>query len=325
MAALTVILPNNTSNTNSANHTSALGHQKNTAPKMKAGKSPDSAVSSSTTKTSSKRKIAFHPTLGYAIPPPQPAKVARRNARERNRVKQVNCGFEMLRTHIPSAAKHKKMSKVDTLRHAVEYIQNLQTMLGEQENIVTPKIEPASSPSPSATSSTSSSSLSAPPSGSSSTTTNQSSNSSVHQAPPPLTLMTNQGPGGYTPPDQLNTSYPSPLTPRTPNTPNGSVNGDQYTQLQPLAGGQHFGSNESGYETSSYYSSGLMSPHQYSASPHPQQQHHNHHHHQQQQQQHHQMQHPGYGYQQHIPTAYYENSEEDELLDAIAKWQDQED
>ena len=35
----------------------------------------------------------------------------------------------MLRTHIPSAAKHKKMSKVDTLRHAVEYIQSLQRML----------------------------------------------------------------------------------------------------------------------------------------------------------------------------------------------------
>ena len=42
---------------------------------------------------------------------------------------QVNCGFEMLRTHIPSAAKHKKMSKVDTLRHAVEYIQSLNRML----------------------------------------------------------------------------------------------------------------------------------------------------------------------------------------------------
>ena len=58
--------------------------------------------------------------------------MARRNQRERNRVKQVNCGFEMLRAHIPSAAKQKKMSKVDTLRHAVEYIQNLQVMLNEK-------------------------------------------------------------------------------------------------------------------------------------------------------------------------------------------------
>lgn len=78
--------------------------------------------------------MAFHPTLGYAVTPPVPAKVARRNARERNRVKQVNCGFEMLRAHIPSAAKQKKMSKVDTLRHAVEYIQNLQCMLNEKQN-----------------------------------------------------------------------------------------------------------------------------------------------------------------------------------------------
>ena len=39
-----------------------------------------------------KRK-AYHPTLGYAIPPPVPAKVARRNARERNRVKQVGFYF----------------------------------------------------------------------------------------------------------------------------------------------------------------------------------------------------------------------------------------
>ena len=53
---------------------------------------------SSTTNTNgpirggTKRK-AFHPTLGYAIPPPVPAKVARRNARERNRVKQVGFYF----------------------------------------------------------------------------------------------------------------------------------------------------------------------------------------------------------------------------------------
>ena len=81
---------------------------------------------------SRRRKIAFHPTLGYAVPPVAPAKVERRNLRERNRVKQVNCGFEVLRSHIPSAAKHKKMSKVETLRHAVEYIENLQAMLDEK-------------------------------------------------------------------------------------------------------------------------------------------------------------------------------------------------
>lgn len=75
----------------------------------------------------------------------QPASVARRNARERNRVKQVNNGFATLRSHIPAsvaaqispptptkgagaqgAAAAKKLSKVDTLRMAVEYIRSLQ-------------------------------------------------------------------------------------------------------------------------------------------------------------------------------------------------------
>lgn len=72
-----------------------------------------------------------------------PNAVARRNARERNRVKQVNNGFAMLRQHIPcevaaafeSASGHKsgtgskKLSKVDTLRMAVEYIRALEDLL----------------------------------------------------------------------------------------------------------------------------------------------------------------------------------------------------
>lgn len=56
------------------------------APKI-SKKTSEPLVSSTTNNT--KRRKAFHPTLGYAIPPPIPAKVARRNARERNRVKQV--------------------------------------------------------------------------------------------------------------------------------------------------------------------------------------------------------------------------------------------
>lgn len=96
----------------------------------------------------------------------QTASVARRNARERNRVKQVNNGFATLRSHIPPAiaaalqessggassggssssserggssrgqtAKEKeaakKLSKVETLRMAVEYIRRLQALLNE--------------------------------------------------------------------------------------------------------------------------------------------------------------------------------------------------
>lgn len=65
--------------------------------------------------------------------------VARRNARERNRVKQVNNGFSMLRDHIPpeiadtfeqaGRGSAKKLSKVETLRMAVEYIRSLEQML----------------------------------------------------------------------------------------------------------------------------------------------------------------------------------------------------
>ncbi|KAG6450751.1 achaete-scute complex protein T3 [Manduca sexta] len=75
--------------------------------------------------------------------PSQPASVARRNARERNRVKQVNNGFAALRQHIPSAisaalaggrGSSRKLSKVDTLRLAVEYIKSLKRLLEESED-----------------------------------------------------------------------------------------------------------------------------------------------------------------------------------------------
>ncbi|XP_035219022.1 achaete-scute homolog 1a-like [Stegodyphus dumicola] len=57
--------------------------------------------------------------------------VARRNERERNRVRQVNLGFATLRQHVPNGAKSKKMSKVETLRSAVQYIKQLQQLLSD--------------------------------------------------------------------------------------------------------------------------------------------------------------------------------------------------
>lgn len=71
---------------------------------------------------------------------PPPVAVARRNARERNRVKQVNNGFANLRQHIPNfiaaafentsgRGGSKKLSKVETLRMAVEYIRSLEDLL----------------------------------------------------------------------------------------------------------------------------------------------------------------------------------------------------
>jgi hypothetical protein len=53
----------------------------------------------------------------------------RRNARERNRVRHINTCFEILRQHIPHEKHNKKLSKVDTLKSAMIYIENLRQLL----------------------------------------------------------------------------------------------------------------------------------------------------------------------------------------------------
>ncbi|KAM4846073.1 achaete-scute homolog 2 [Thomomys bottae] len=63
------------------------------------------------------------------------AAVARRNERERNRVKLVNLGFQALRQHVPPGGASKKLSKVETLRSAVEYIRALQGLLAEHDAV----------------------------------------------------------------------------------------------------------------------------------------------------------------------------------------------
>jgi hypothetical protein len=70
---------------------------------------------------------------GYAIMPQQDLKTIKRNARERNRVQAVNSCYENLRRNVPSAAVYKKMSKVNIVHHALEYIHQLmQVLQGEQ-------------------------------------------------------------------------------------------------------------------------------------------------------------------------------------------------
>lgn len=59
--------------------------------------------------------------------------VSRRNARERKRVRLVNLGFSTLRERVPPGTKNKKLSKVETLRAAIEYIRQLQQVLGIPE------------------------------------------------------------------------------------------------------------------------------------------------------------------------------------------------
>lgn len=96
----------------------------------------------SSTITNSKRPKMNYSHMQYGTT--QPPSVQRRNARERNRVKQVNNGFANLRQHIPTdvvqaltnggRGASKKLSKVDTLRLAVEYIRRLQVLLDDGEN-----------------------------------------------------------------------------------------------------------------------------------------------------------------------------------------------
>lgn len=84
-------------------------------------------------------------------PQQQARSVARRNARERKRVRLVNLGFATLRDHIPphlglsaapeappqppaksskGSSNNKKLSKVETLRCAIEYIRQLRDAVG---------------------------------------------------------------------------------------------------------------------------------------------------------------------------------------------------
>lgn len=74
----------------------------------------------------------------------QATSIARRNARERNRVKQVNDGFNALRKKLPAAViaalsggsrrgSGKKLSKVDTLRMVVEYIRYMENLIEESD------------------------------------------------------------------------------------------------------------------------------------------------------------------------------------------------
>lgn len=97
---------------------------------------PKTSAKRLTTSTSSSTSSSQY-TTG-----PMPS-VERRNARERNRVKQVNNGFDKLRQYIPTKIVEaenggrgvsKKLSKVDTLKLAVKYIQRMKEMLEDNDS-----------------------------------------------------------------------------------------------------------------------------------------------------------------------------------------------
>ena len=65
--------------------------------------------------------------------PSNASPVTRRNERERNRVRLVNEGFTCLRQKIPFVHGKKRLSKVETLRYAVDYIKLLQCVIREHD------------------------------------------------------------------------------------------------------------------------------------------------------------------------------------------------
>lgn len=62
--------------------------------------------------------------------------IRRRNERERARVRNVNDGFERLRQHLPLTQnqKDKRLSKVETLRFAIAYINHLRSLLDHSKS-----------------------------------------------------------------------------------------------------------------------------------------------------------------------------------------------
>jgi len=65
----------------------------------------------------------------HSVKKQQTASVVKRNLRERTRVRGVNDGFGNLRLHVPDLKS--KSSKVETLRGAIDYINKLKELLGE--------------------------------------------------------------------------------------------------------------------------------------------------------------------------------------------------
>ncbi|KAM4614865.1 achaete-scute homolog 4-like [Polymixia lowei] len=59
----------------------------------------------------------------------EPAFIRKRNERERHRVRCVNEGYARLREHLPQEFEDKRLSKVETLRAAIDYIKHLQGLL----------------------------------------------------------------------------------------------------------------------------------------------------------------------------------------------------
>ncbi|XP_037616972.1 achaete-scute homolog 4-like [Sebastes umbrosus] len=73
--------------------------------------------------------LPFHIPLSVCDYSFEPAFIRKRNERERHRVRCVNEGYARLRERLPQELEDKKLSKVETLRAAIDYIKHLQRQL----------------------------------------------------------------------------------------------------------------------------------------------------------------------------------------------------
>ncbi|CAL1528230.1 unnamed protein product, partial [Lymnaea stagnalis] len=81
-----------------------------------------------------RRRLDFNHNAFVDVSKLGPGTVAKRNERERNRVKLINMTFHTLRQHLPlhgggTKGKSRKLSKVQTLRSAIDYIRQLQDLI----------------------------------------------------------------------------------------------------------------------------------------------------------------------------------------------------
>ena len=83
-----------------------------------------------------KRKAAAAAKMGLPVQTRNPATMAKRNARERRRVQNINRTLDNLEKVLPEyymdkKDKNKKLSKLEVLRSTIDYIQTLQFVLNE--------------------------------------------------------------------------------------------------------------------------------------------------------------------------------------------------
>ncbi|XP_051551258.1 achaete-scute homolog 5-like [Myxocyprinus asiaticus] len=77
----------------------------------------------------------FHGSFGVYDCTFEPAFIQKRNERERQRVKCVNQGYAKLRDHLPNGTTEKRLSKLETLRAAIQYIKYLQGLVENTERV----------------------------------------------------------------------------------------------------------------------------------------------------------------------------------------------